>query len=299
MDLAQLKTFCIIIEEKSFSRAAQRLFLTQPAISMQIKALENDIGQVLFDRSTKEIMCTEAGNLLYPCAQRVLQEIDNARNKIDEIKNLVRGQLTLGCSDTVSSYLLPSFLSQFLEKYPFLEVSVRNRPTQFIVRMVLEQEVDIGFVTMPVKNDTLQFCSFHSYHDVVLYSPQHPLSMKTCISLEDLTSYRLLLLEPQTMTRTLLEKAFMQAQCRPQSFMQFGSVEVQKAFARNNLGVAIVPDFAINKRTERCIARRIRDVPVRDIAVVKKKKRQLSPAANKFWELLLNPDYAIAHRQKR
>lgn len=288
MDIDQLRSLCFIAEEKSFSGAAQRMFITQPAISMQIKALEEEVGRVLLDRSKKEIYLTEEGEILYKHAKSVFNELEHANNEIDELQRLVRGQLTIGCSDTVSSYLLPRIISGYIEKYPDIEITVQNRPSPHIIKMVLDRIADIGLVTMPVDENNLVVRRLFSYKNVAVCSREHPVAELAKITVPALVKQRLLLLEPGTKNRILLDEAFARSGVKPASVMEFGSVEVQKSFAETGIGVAVVPEFAIGKRDKRG---GLKSMPIRklrknEIGILVKKNRKLSPAVSEFIALL-------------
>ncbi len=215
MEINQLRAFNYIVMERNFSRAARRMFITQPAISMQIKSLEQEIGQTLFDRSTREIIPTEAGKILYSHTKRIFSEIENARNEIDKIQQLVRGPLIVGCSDTVSSYILPRLLSDFLNIYPDLEITVQNRPSSHIAQMVVEGTAEIGFITIPAQDNNLTVQSFFTYNDIAICSPEHELASRSRVDLKTISKYRLLLLEPGTKSRVLLDEAFTKRPCGP------------------------------------------------------------------------------------
>lgn len=288
METDQLRAFCYVVEERSFSRAAGRMFITQPAISMQIKSLEREIGQPLFDRSKKEVLATEAGKVLYTHAKRIFQEMDYARNEIDKVQQLVRGTLTMGCSDTVSSYILPSLLSVFIKQYPFLTITVQNRPSLLITEMVLQGSAEIGFVTMPMKDAHLSIRPFYTYSVVAVCATDHAYAQQSRADLSSLTKHRLLLLEPGTKSRMLLDEAFSRAKITPASIMGFGSVEVQKAFAKKGIGIAIVPDFSVKKEAEQdeLAVIPVRGIARRAIGIITRKNSMLSIAAQRFLSLI-------------
>jgi DNA-binding transcriptional LysR family regulator len=200
----------------------------------------------------------------------------------------VRGQLTIGCSDTVSSYLLPPILSDFIEKYPNIEITVQNRPSPHIIHMVLDRTADVGLVTMPVTDDDLKVRQLFSYRNVAICSPEHSFAKHSSTHLSSLARHRLLLLEPGTKNRMLLDEAFARVNVSPGSLMEFGSVEVQKSFAETGIGIAIVPDFAVRKKRDRNLLKiiRIRRIPRCETGVIVRKNRKLSPAVQEFISLL-------------
>ena len=284
MDLDQLHSLCVIAEEKSFGGAARRMFITQPAISMQMKSLEKELGRILFDRSKKETCLTEEGKILFNHAQRVFNEIEHARNAIDELQKLIRGRLTIGCSDTVSSYLLPDIISGYIEKYPDIEITLQNRPSPHIVAMVLDRVADVGLVTLPVNDSHLVVRKLFAYRNVAVCSREHPVASCKKIPLSSLIKHRLLLLDTGTKNRTLLDEALSRVGLKPRSLMEFGSVEVQKSFAETGIGVAVVPEFAVGKHDRK---KGLMKVPVHklgrnEFGIIINKNRALSPAASEF-----------------
>ncbi len=288
MEIDHLKSFASIAQEKSFSRAAQKQYISQPAISMQMKALEEEVGQALFDRGKREVQLTEAGKIVHSHAKAIFNEIKCTHDEIDAIQKLVRGHLVIGCSDTISSYLLPSVLSEFLAKYPAIEVALHNRHTPEIIRMVLDREVDCGIVTLPVGENDCEVQRLFSYKNVALCTGEHICTQNGTITVQALAQHRLLLLEQGTQNRLLVDEAFKDAQVRHTSVMEFGSVEVQKAFAKAGLGIAIIPDFALpkKKRLRNMRTLRIRKIKKCEVGIVVRKNRILSPATQEFITLL-------------
>jgi len=289
MEINQLKTFFAIIEEQSFSRAAQRLFLTQPAVSFQIKALEKELDEVLFDRSSKNLHLTKAGKILEQYGRQIFHALDSVKSEIGEVRNLVQGNLSIGCSDTLSSYYLPRLLGPFLQKYPSLDITVRNNPSVKIVESVLQRELDIGIVTMPVDHTQLRTKRLISYTDIAVFSPQSHFAGNDCLTLRELSKTRLLLLERGTRHRSLIEKEFRNQALVLEKVIAFGSVGVQKAFARTGIGVAIVPDFAVQEEIEQGVLCRaaIQGLSRRSAGVIINKKSNMSPAGRTFLQTLL------------
>ncbi|MBN1982522.1 MAG: LysR family transcriptional regulator, partial [Chitinivibrionales bacterium] len=288
MNIENLRSFCMIVQEGSISRAARRLFLTQPALSMQLKLLEEHFGEALVYRSKKQITCTEAGRIVHERSELIFRQLEAIKHEIYALKNLVAGTLIISCSDTVSTFLLPQPLAEFARRYPALDITVHNRQTSAIVAQLLQQEIEIGFVTLPVDNPMLVISQFRHYHDVAVCSPHYPLAEKKNVTIQELAHQRLLLLEPGTQSRGLLDRDFARAGVALHSAMEFGSVAVQKAFALHGLGVAIVPEFAV---VQECKTKQLCCIPVtgfakRQIGVAIHKNNPLSPAARAFYRFL-------------
>ena len=135
MTLIQLQSLCLIAEEGSFSRAAERMFVTQPAMSMQIKALEEEIGQTLLDRTGSRVTLTDAGRVLVEGAKDAIARLDDAVQEVARVGGLEHGTLSIGSSDTVGEFYLLPILSSFINRYPGISVTVHNRPTAQIEQL--------------------------------------------------------------------------------------------------------------------------------------------------------------------
>ena len=288
MTLDQLRGFCAVAQEESFSRAAKRLYVTQPAISMQVKALEQGLGEVLFDRTGKQPRLTEAGAILYAHATQILESLESAKHEIHELHGVVQGHLTIGCSDTISTYLLPPVLSHFVTTFPGVELTIHNKTSFEVAQMVRERTVDVGLATMPVGEEGLTEELLFECSDRAVCATTHPLAQATECRLDQLNQHRLLVLEQGSKSRQILDQVFREAGCTVANQMELGSIEVLKAFAQNGLGVAIVPAFAVRAEVE---SETLAEVVVqglakRRIGVVVHQSRPLSPAARAFLDQL-------------
>jgi len=282
MNLSQLKALLTIAEEQSFSRAADRLFITQPAISMQIKNLEEETELPLFDRIGKRVALTQAGNILLHHARIVFNEIGAATQHIDTLKGLKTGSLSIGCSDTLSHYYLTEKVGRFLTAYPNIDINLLNKTTPEIIDLVLDLTLDLGFVTLPVQVPRLRVTELLKYREMAVCATDHPLAGRSRIDLKQLADLPLLLLESATKSRTLLDQAFQQQGISLQRCLELGSVEVQKDLARIGLGVAIVPDFAALDNNLHPIT--IPQLPDRKIGMICREDRQLPVSASTFMQ---------------
>ncbi len=274
----------MIVEEQSYSQAAKKVFVSQPAISMQMKALESGLEEKLFRKSRKRIILTESGRILYQHAKRILREIDHTKQKLAEIKGLQRGHLKLGCSDTVSRYLLPPLFSDFLKKFPGMDVTIQNKPSSQTVEMLLDQSIDIGIVTLPLNAAKLDIDVLFEYEEVAA-SRSDVLDIKSdTVSFRQMIDKRLLVLEKGTRSRSLLETEFEKQGIYPDSLMEFGSVDVQKTFAEIGFGVAILPDFAVEPEwTESSLKiHKIKGIPKRQIGRAVRSDQTLPPITDVF-----------------
>ena len=288
MDLNQLKSFIAIAEENGFTRAAARMFITQPAISRHIKLLEEELGERLFERLSRKVVLTTAGKILYRQAKRIFAAAETARSRIGELGDLKRGNITFACSDTFSTHILLPVLSHFMREHPLLKITIFNKTSSQISRMMIDAEIDFGIAMLPCAQSQLLEQSILEYEDCAVVCPTHPLALGVSVNLSDLADCRLLVLEKGTTTRDLLDAAFVRDRLETRSLMEVGSVEVQKAFAKIGLGAAIVPDYSVKEesRTDSLRVLNIAGMPKRSIGLVTRKDHYLPKAVLAFIEFL-------------
>jgi LysR family cys regulon transcriptional activator len=288
MELIQLRSFALIARERSVTRAAGRLGLTQPALSLQIKALEAELGQALFARQRKQMQLTPAGEIFYRYVQTVFATLEEAKTELAALQQLLRGHLAFATSDTNSAYVLPAVLQQFRALYPQVRIDIRNRMSSQVLQLVVEHEVDFGIATLPLAHRQVTTEPLFHRAEVMICPPDHPLSRASVLSLAQLSPYPLLVLSPGSTSRRLLDAAFQQAGVPMQVAMNLGSIDVLKRFVAIGLGVAIVPRVVVAEETQhgRLVAVPLQDLPARQIGLVERKDTRRSLAAAAFLHLL-------------
>ena len=288
MDLHQLRGFYEIARTRSFTRAADKLFLSQPAISLQIKALEDELGKALFDRKRREIRLTEAGEVLFKYVQQIFDGLEDARNEIAALDKEVSGRLVVGTSDTNCTYILPDVLEEFRRCYPGVDLDIRNRISPEIANLVATDEVDIGLVTLPVRHRDVQEHSLLERQDVLICRPDHRLGGRKRMRLADIRPFPLLVLERGSTSRQLLDAALVKGHVCPLIAMELGGIEVLKRFVEIGLGLAVVPQVAIAAEVERgqLHAIRLTGLPASRVGWIERRGRMRSAAASAFIELI-------------
>jgi len=288
MELTHLRSFAAIARERSVTRAAIRLGLTQPALSIQIKALEAELGEALFARHRKQMQLTQAGEIFYRHVQTVLTTLEEARTEVAELRQLLRGHLAMATSDTNSAYILPEVLQQFCAYYPHVRIDIRNKMSSQVLQLVLDHEVDFGIATLPMAHRQVITETLFHREEVVICPVDHPLSRVATVALAQVSPYPLLVLSPGSTSRQLLDLAFQHAGVPMQVAMNLGSMEVMKRFVEIGLGVAIVPRVAVAEEVQqgRLTVLSIEDLPAREIGLVERKNAHRSPPAVAFLHLL-------------
>ena len=288
MDLYQLRSFYETVREQSFTRAADKLFLTQPAISLQIKALESELDEVLLERNRRQIRPTPAGEILFAHAKEVLARLEKARDDIAALKQVLRGRLAIGTSDTNCTYILPNLLAEFRARYPAVELDIRNRMSPEVSNLVLNDEVDFGLATLPVKHRDLVSESLFERRDVLICHPDHVLGKRHRIGLKQLVEYPFLVLERGSTSRQLLDEVFQREGLALQVEMTLGGIEIIKRYVEIGLGVALVPEVAVEAEVaaEKVRAIQVNGLAKRQIGLIEHRQRRRSRATEAFLALL-------------
>lgn len=288
MELQQLRGFFEVARQGSFTRAADKLFLTQPAVSQQIKALEEELGQSLLERGRKGVRLTQAGEALFRRVRSVLGELAAARAELEEMGTHVRGRVLLATSDTNCTYVLPPVLGRFRERFPEVEVDIRNKMSSEIGQLVLADEIDFGLATLPIRDRGLSTEPVFERSDVWICPAGHPLSRRKAVRPATAGRYPLLALERGSQSRSLLDAVLRGAGTTPAIVMELGSIEIIKRFVEIGFGVALVPQVSLADEVAagRLAAVGARGVPRRSVGLVRHRGRPPSSAAAALMELM-------------
>lgn len=289
MNLSQLKAFLAVAQDGSFSRAAEKLYLTQPAVSKQIQALEEALGMRLFDRVGRSILLTEAGNILRDHAHIVFQTLEEARETITQLRGLQRGHLRISAASTIGTYMLPQPLGELKAQFPGIEISLAITNKAQVVQQVLNHEVELGFVGPPVEPAELEREEYLLDELVLILAPTHRLAREESVGVAELAEEVFILREQGSGTREIMEEELGRVHVSLKKAMELGSTEAIKQAVAANLGVSIVSKFAISLEIlqGRLAVARLPDLNLsRQLFVIHHGGRTLSPAAQEFGSLL-------------
>jgi len=255
LDLESLRSFYHVARERSFSRAAKMLHVSQPAVSVRIKSLEQELNERLFDRARKGVALTEAGTVLFASAEKIFSDVEEARARLRELKEAGAGQVRLGCSDTVSLYMLPGPLKKFRKKFPAAEVIIRNDHSAGILDLLLRGELDFGIVTRPPSLDhRLEARELLAEPFVAVCRKDDPLTRRGHASLQAFDGRPMVALERGTVTRDAIDRVLRAAGAKPKVVLETGNVEVQKLYASMGFGCALLPRSAVTDADRRKLA---------------------------------------------
>lgn len=288
MELSQLRGFLTVARTGSFTKAAEALFLTQPALSLQIKALEKSLGEPLFERRGRRLLLTPAGRILLERAEQIWSLVEQTGEEVAALKGLAGGRLVIGTNDSNCLYVLPASVRRFRREFPHVELHLTNGHSTQVVAWVVEGQADFGLVTLPIANAYIESRPLFRREDVLVCAPSHPLCAQAAVTLEHLVEYPLLLLDKGSVSRTLLDQMLAESGLLPKTVMAVGSIEVIKRYVEIGLGVSIVPRFTAEQeiREGRLYAAPLDWLPARAVGVIQRRQGYLSSAARVFLDML-------------
>ena len=279
-----LLTFLAVAEHSSFKKAADALFISMPAVSMQIKQLEEQLGVALFQRTTRKVDLTAEGEQLMITARRAMAELDSGLARLQQTVDVQQGHLSFGCVPTIASTRLPTILTQFAKKYPGVSLHVRELAQRELLEAVRRSEVDFGIGPVEEKSD-LDFSSIFIDEYVALLPKSYEDKGRAGISLRELSKLPLLTLGASTLFREHLNVALTTNGLVAERNYEFTHVTTLVAMAEAGLGIAILPRVAIPEKTRLKTVKIINPVLTRTIGIVKIKGHTLSPAAARLVDL--------------
>lgn len=245
MDLLQLEHFLAVAVEGTFTRAAERVLRTQPALSQSIKKLETDLEATLFVRESNVVYLTEAGRLLEKYAHRMLNLRDEAKRSVAQLQSLKAGTLTVAAHESAELYLLPAAILRFMQILPDIRISIRRARLEEIPGLVLDREVHIGFVKEAPAFQELESVDVHSDRMALIAAPKHPLAARKTVSVKDLDGAPFVVHRSCSSTEQLVLRLFRQNGIQCHVVTELCSFENMKRFVVGNVGLAIVPRITV------------------------------------------------------
>jgi len=298
--LRQIQVFEAVARHMSFTRAAEELFLTQPAVSMQVKQLEEQLGVPLFEQLGKRIFLTEAGKEVYDYSRAINQQLTEMETVLDRLKGLTGGRLTISVAST-ANYFIPTLLGVFNQRFSGIEISldVTNRET--LLRQLNDNTVDLVIMGQPPAELELEAGPFMDNPLVIVAPPDHPLATKKKIPLERLQDEVFLVREKGSGTRIAMERFFNERHIRIKTGMEVGSNEAIKQSVQAGLGLGLLSRDTLEQELSlnRLVILDVAEFPIlRHWYVVHRKGKRLSPMAQAFKDFLLNEATQIIQRDR-
>lgn len=296
MQLHQLRYAIAIAREGSFTRAAEKLYLAQPSLSVQIRKMEQELGVRLFERRGRRAVPTIAGDSFLKQAERVLAEVDRLRDQMDEFKDLRRGRVALGVLPSVGTRLLPDILRSYHRRYPGVELMMTEQDldaSSEFQRRVHQGELDLAVVRMPTTLPGLRSQTLVREPIVALLPPGHRLTGQSSVQLAELADEAFVALRSGGGLRTLMNEMCDRAGFVPKVSVETGQLSILWSMVTAGMGVAVVPRLAAGQIG--AVAPIKDDYAMRELGVVWRDGEPMSPSAAAFLELLL--DFAAPHSE--
>jgi DNA-binding transcriptional LysR family regulator len=289
MQIESLKVFCDLTETESFTKAAQINGVTQSAVSQTISSLERQFKSLLIERSKKNFRLTAEGEVLYDYSKQILQLHDALHSKLQEIKEIISGNIRVATIYSIGLHVLPPYLKKFLKGYPTVNVHVEYRRPNQVYEDVLGNVVDLGLVAYPARDAKLEIVTLRKDPLVLICHPQHPFAKSKSIKTKNLSGQKFVSFERDIPTRKAVDKLLKEAGASVEHVMEFDNIETVKRAVEIDSGVAIVPQETIRQEvTNQTLAAVNLDGGdhYRTLGVIYKKNKVLSPAIKQFIGLL-------------
>ena len=288
MELYPLKVLLTVADEKSFSRAAEKLLRTQPAISLAIQKLESDLQEKLIDRSGKDLLLTDAGRIVYDYARRFENLEGELENALAELRDNSAGRLVVGANESTSLYLL-GHIERYRRQYPKVKVQVRRSLSSKIPGELIDGELELGVISYDPEDDRLQTLIIYTDHLAFVVSPQHRFAGRKELSINELGMETFIAHNVLSPYRAVVLKEFQRHKVPLNMDVEMPTVETIRKMVQRNEGVAFLPHMTVAQDVEQGVLREIKVTELtvdRRIRLVYPAKRSLSHAARAFLELV-------------
>jgi DNA-binding transcriptional LysR family regulator len=292
MQIESLKVFCDLAETQSFTKAAAINSVTQSAVSQTISTLERRFRSLLIERSKKNFRLTPEGEIFYDYSKRILQTCDALHSRLQEIGNVISGNIRVATIISIGLHVLPPYVTKFLERYPTVNVHVEYRPDDQVYESVLGNLVDLGLVAYPTRDPRLEVVPLPTDTLVLICHPQHPFAKRKSIKVKALRGQKFVHFQRDIPTRKALDRIFKAHHVTVDQVMAFDNVETVKRAVEIDSGVAIVPQETVTQEvaSETLAAVQLENgAYARPLAIIYKKSKVLSPAIKQFIALLKKP----------
>ncbi len=289
MHVETLKVFCDLAETGSFSLAASKNFITQSAVSQQIRGLEERYGRELVERSKGNVRLTQAGKVLYEAGKDIVQKYREIEDNLQSLSHSIAGTVRVATVYSVGLYELSSPLKSYLQTFPDVNIHLEYARVNKIYEDVSRGDIDLGIVAYPSKRPQIQLTPFREDRLVLICAPQHDFASLKRISLPKLDGQEFVGFERDIPTRRALDRLFRRHGVKVQYMMEMDNVETIKRAVEIGAGIAIVPEASVTLEVNNETLRVIHftgEVLMRPLGIISKKGRRFTPAAEKFIDFL-------------
>jgi DNA-binding transcriptional LysR family regulator len=276
---SQIAAFVEVARRRSVSRAAEALFVTQPALTARLQGLERNLGARLFVRTPRGMKLTEAGESFLPYAVRALDSLTDGRMQVNALERGGAGRLAIGAAPAVSTYVLPGLLKRFAQSHPRVEVRVRTGHSEEMLELVLREQVDVGLVRALQHRD-ISSTPLYEERLILVVDPEHPFAASGGIRLAEISGQQLILFDRTSSYHELTSALFRRAGISPNGVMELDNIDAAKKMVEQGFGVALLPHTSV---ADELAAGTLAEVAVQDAEPVRReivaiRRRDAGPA---------------------
>ncbi|WP_350558306.1 transcriptional regulator CynR [Psychrobacter sp. CAL346-MNA-CIBAN-0220] len=280
MILRHIKYFLAVAKHQSFTRAAASLYVSQPALSQQIKQLEETLGTTLFDRSGRNVKLTDAGEVYARYAHRALQDLEEGRRALHDVQNLSRGALRVAITPTFTTYLIGPLIKEFHNCYPNITLSVQEMSQEQMEKQLLDDDFDVGIAFAEVQSADIETQTLLIETLALVVNNNHPLAQQQAIDLQTLNTQSLVLLSHEFVTREQIERYCRQHDIQPKVLMEANSLSAVIEIVRHTQLSTLLPSNIVSNRDE-LVAIALAPTLLKRTAVLLQRKGTYQSAATK------------------
>ena len=286
-----LKTFCVVAQKENITHAAEQLHISQPTVSLQIQALEREMGEKLLERRGPVIKLTPEGKVLYQLVQPLAAGIDSLRDTFAaNLGKMESGELNIAAGQSTSLYILPDYIKRYQQKFPGIRINLHNVEGQSGMKLLHEDQVDLAVGPLLRVPDTITYQSFASYNSILLVAEGHPLTHISNLTLEDISPYGLILPPKNQSTWRMVDTVFRQHDVPYSVSMEAGGWEIVKKYVELDLGVSILTDVCLTGKEHVVALPLDQYFPPREYGLITRKGKFFTPQARHFIEMF-DPDF--------
>ncbi|MBO2520762.1 MAG: hypothetical protein CW345_02985 [Firmicutes bacterium] len=285
------ETFCRVVDEGSFTSAAESLGLSQPTVTKHVHALEKRMGATLLHRGQRRLELTPAGEIVYNYARRILRAVHDCQSAIQALSEPGHGELSIGAVFTIALFTLPPVLEVYRQERPQVTLRVRTGTNQHILSLVLHHEVDVGLTTVPLSHPQISTIPLFNDRVLLVASPNSQWASKKAVTPGELSQLPMISYQRHSQFQSFVQANFEGAGITPRVVMEFDSHEAVKTMVQLGLGVAMVPESAVRDdlASGRLVELTIKDFPslARTTSLITRQDRHETPAIASFRALLI------------
>jgi len=289
LNLKQLEAFYLVVKTGSYTKAADELNVTQPAVTMQVKSLERSLNLKLIEQLGKKIQLSEAGELLYQYAGKIFDLVDEASEKMGDFKKLMRGTLKIGTTKNYARYIMPSLLSEFQRRFPRTKVILDEGNSEDMARSVLEMKNELALISQLNLDRRIKTLFFSTVEFVLVASPEHRFSQRKSVSLRELNGEPVILREKGSGSRSAILRKFQEYGIWPSVIIEASSLDFIVGYVKHNKGVSFMFEPDIKEELEKGA---LRVIPIEEgniiffTDLIYDGEKSLSPPAQAFTKMV-------------